>query len=331
MKEGRSTLRLIVGILISMATLTALILLTDGERVLAALRKVPLPLLLAGAGLVAATLLTRAYAWRVILQDRIPLPKSFLIINVGYFVNTILPFRLGELARAFLLMPAGLGFWEALPSVALERMIDFLFALTLLLIGLPYALDFPVNTTYLYLVGGGAVLGMGLLYLLVKNRERVLRWVETTSLIPSRWRERAVRFFRSILSSMQVLTNPIRLLQVLVSMALCWGVSLGLQYLLLRAILPEAEFIWAVFALGAVAVGVSVPSSPGNIGLFEASITLALSAFGVDRSLAFTYAITSHAINLIVTTSIGAYGLYREGVGLRDVWQLNLAQKEEGS
>lgn len=318
----RSTIRLLLGILISAASLTVLILLIDGQQVVNALRTVRPEILLLGGLLVIASLFTRAYAWRVILQGRISLSKSFLIINAGYFVNTLLPFRLGEISRAFLLMPSGLPFWEGLPTIVLERMIDVLFALVLLFIGLPYALNFQANTGYIYLLTGGVVLGLAVLAFLVYKRKEILRWLETTRLINAKIRTRLIDFIRQILSSMLVMTHPLRILQVFLGMALSWGIALALQFLLLKSFIPEARLVWAVFALGAVAVGVSVPSSPGNIGLFEASITLALSAFGVDQSLAFTYALTSHVLSLAITTSLGAFGLVREGVGLREVWQL---------
>ncbi|MFL7813851.1 MAG: lysylphosphatidylglycerol synthase transmembrane domain-containing protein [Anaerolineales bacterium] len=321
-RTRRSTIRLILGILISAVSLTALILLIDVQQVLDALRTVRLEILLVGGLLVIASLITRAYAWRVILQGRISLSKSFLIINAGYFVNTLLPFRLGEISRAFLLMPSGLPFWEGLPTIVLERMIDVLFALVLLFIGLPYALNFQADTGYIYLMTGAVVLGLAVLALLVYKRKDILRWLENTRLVSSQVRTRLIDFIRQILSSMQVLTHPLRILQVFLGMALSWGIALVVQFLLLRSFIPEARLVWAVFALGAVAIGVSVPSSPGNIGLFEASITLALSAFGVDQSLAFTYALTSHMLNLAISTSFGAYGLVREGVGLREVWQL---------
>lgn len=321
-RTKQPTIRLIVGILITAGSLTALVLLIDGQQVLDALREVRLEILFLGGALVIASLITRAYAWRVILQERITLSRSFLIINAGYFVNTLLPFRLGELSRAFLLMPSGLTFWEGLPSIALERMIDGLFALTLLFIGLPYALNFQTDTRYIYLMSVAVILGLLILAVLVYKRKEILRWLENSSLFSVQARTRLIEFIRQILSSMLVLTHPLRVLQVFMGMALSWGIALAVQFLLLKSFIPEARLVWAVFALGAVAVGVSVPSSPGNIGLFEASITLALTAFGVDQSLAFTYALTSHILNLTITTSFGAFGLVREGVGLREVWQL---------
>ena len=327
----RSLLRMAVGVLISMGALAVLIYVTDARQIRAAFRQISPRVLLLGVGLIVLSLFTRAYAWRVILRERISLWQSFLIINAGYFVNTVLPFRLGEISRAFLLMPSGLTFWEALPAVALERILDVLFALGLLFFGLPYALDLGRDVSFSYLLAGIALVGLAVTYLLVKNRGRILGWLKNNRRIRPRLRDRLVVFLESVLASMQVLTNAGRLLRVLAGMALSWGIALVFQLVLLRTFIPEAEPGWAAFVLGAVAVGVSVPSSPGNIGLYEASITLALSALGVDESLAFTYALTSHIINLAITTGFGSFGLVREGVGLKDVWMFGLEQNGGGS
>ncbi|HDD56122.1 MAG TPA: flippase-like domain-containing protein [Chloroflexi bacterium] len=328
-QDTRFPYRVIPGILISLGALILLISLSDSAIVLEALNNVRLQVLVPAGVLVIVSLFTRAFAWRGILQERITLWQSYLIINAGYFINTVLPFRLGEISRAFLLMPSGFGFWEALPSIILERLIDVGFALSLLFIGLPSALGFTNDLVYVYILTGLLALGAISLYLGIKNRERILAWVEGIPLRNEKIKGRVVRFVKSVISSLEILTHPRRLLQVLAGMAASWGIALLFQYLLLRVFVPDARLAWAAFALGAVAVGVSVPSSPGNIGLYEGSITLALTACGVDPSLAFSYALTSHIINLGITTGFGVYGLVREGVKLRDVWQFSKQQKGE--
>jgi len=328
-KQGtRLAFRIIPGIVISICALVALWVFSDSEVVIDTFKAINLGVLLPAVALVIISLFTRAFAWREILQERITIWQSYLIINAGYFVNTILPFRLGEISRAFLLKPSGFGFWEALPSIVLERIFDVGFALSLLFIGLPSALGFSDELIYPYLLAGGVVLVGFFLFLVVKNRTRILTWLEGIPLESENIKSRLVRFIRSIISSLEVLAQPGRLLKVLFGLAVSWGIALGFQYLLLRAFIPDARLAWAAFALGAVAVGVSVPSSPGNIGVYEASITLALSACGVESSLAFAYALTSHVINLGITTGFGAYGLVREGVKLRDVWEIGKEHKE---
>ena len=320
--------RIIPGLVISLIAVVVLFIFSDTEVVLETIQGLNWKILLPAVFLVVISLFTRAFAWRGILRERITLWNSYLVINAGYFVNTVLPFRLGEISRAFLLKPSGINFWEALPSIVLERILDVGFALALLFIGLPSALGFTDSLIYPYALAGGVALVAFLLVLIAKNQAQVLKWLEVLPIKNEKAKARVGRFMRSIISSLDVLTDPGRLLGVLVGMTLSWGIALIFQYLLLRAFVPDARLVWAAFALGAVALGVAVPSSPGNIGIYEASITVALTACGIESSLAFSYALTSHVINLGVTTGFGVFGLVREGVRLREVWDFGKEHKE---
>ena len=328
-KTGKQ-LRFVIGIVLSLVVLVVMILFIDGKEVAAAFKQVNILIVAPLSFLLVFALLCRAYAWRIILNEKVSLSQSFLIINAGYFVNTILPFRVGEFARVFLLLPSGFSFWSAIPTILVERIFDLGFALSLFFIGLPFALDFSQDIFTLYLLAGFAVLGIVILILLVKNKEIVYRWLENLNLLGGRFKSRLIDLVRSVLSSLETLSDPLKFAKVFIGMVLSWGLSLIFQYLLLKAFIPEANLIMAVFAIGAVAIGISIPSSPGNIGLYEASITLALTAFGIDRSIAFSYALTSHVLNLAVTTIFGSFGLVREGYSLRDVWQYSKQHREEG-
>jgi len=328
-KNGKQ-LRFVIGIVLSLVAIAVMFLFIDGKEVAAAFKQVNILIVAPLSFLLVFALLCRAYAWRIILNEQVSLSQSFLIINAGYFVNTILPFRVGEIARVFLLLPLGFSFWSAIPTILVERIFDLGFALSLFFIGLPFALDFSQELFSLYILAGFAVLGIVILILLVKNKEKVYRWLENLNLPNDRFKSRLLDLVRSVLSSLETLSDPFKFDKVLIGMVLSWGLSLIFQYLLLKAFIPDANLIMAVFAIGAVAIGISIPSSPGNIGLYEASITLALTAFGIDRSIAFSYALTSHVINLIVTTIFGSFGLVREGYSLRDVWQYSKQHREEG-
>ena len=293
-KNGKQ-LRFVIGILLSLVVLAVMILFIDGKEVAAAFKQVNILIIAPLSFLLVFALLCRAYAWRIILNEKVSLSQSFLIINAGYFVKTIL----------------------------VERIFDLGFAFILFFIGLPFALDFSQDIFSLYLLAGFAVLGIVILILLVKNKEKVYRWLENLNFLGGRFKSRLIDLVRSVLSSLETLSDPLKFAKVFIGMVLSWGLSLIFQYLLLKAFIPEANLIMAVFAIGAVAIGISIPSSPGNIGLYEASITLALTAFGIDRSIAFSYALTSHVINLTVTTIFGSFGLVREGYSLRDIWQVN--------
>lgn len=330
MLSRKETFRLGLGILISAAALAGLLWVIDLREVLQALRAVDLRYFAPILTLTVISFWTRAAGWQTILPVQIQVWKVFLYINAGYLLNTIFPLRMGEVGRAFMLKPSGLDFWEAIPTIVLERIFDFLLAASLFLGALPFILQIPQGTQYAVLVVGMVLVGLSSLYLLVRHQKSVLRWVSDRKGTGGGWVGWIEKRLRSFLSGLDILADPARFFRAFLWMFLSWMLAWGYQYLLLRAFFPQAKLLWAAFALGAVALGISLPSSPGNIGVYEASMVAALLVFGLDQSTAFGYAIVSHVLNLSMTTIFGSFALVHEGFELRKMLQYGETQKEEG-
>jgi uncharacterized membrane protein YbhN (UPF0104 family) len=109
-------------------------------------------------------LVVRAFAWRTLLQDKATIGQVFISLNEGYLLNNVLPFRLGEVGRAYLLgRKAGLDFWFVLSTVVLERALDLLLAAGLLLSTLPFVVGASWARQAAVAAGGLVVLGLAVL------------------------------------------------------------------------------------------------------------------------------------------------------------------------
>jgi uncharacterized membrane protein YbhN (UPF0104 family) len=99
-------------------------------------------------------------------------------------------------------------------------------------------------------------------------------------------------------------------------------------------LLPQAKLLWGAFTLGVMAFGVAAPSSPGAVGVMEASIIGALSLFGIEPSAALAAAVTAHLTNYLLTGIFGGYALVRDGISLssifRDLRKIEPASPGEG-
>ncbi len=327
--SGLDRWRWIIGFLFSGVALAILLWVSDLRAVYRAIKQLESWVIVGVLGLLGISLLTRSAAWRIILKEKISLWKSFLIVNAGYFLNTVFPFRAGEVGRAILLHPSGYSFWEAFPAVVVERLFDLVFALLLFAIGLPFALEFPVQSRYTYSLLGLVFLGFLFFYLVVRYQETVQKWLGRSDLPLPGLRHWLQKRFRSVAAGLDIFMDFRRFLRSFLWMTISWGIAVLLQYWLLINFSPGAPLVWAMFGLGALSLGVSIPSSPGNLGIYEASLTLALSALGMDRSAAFAYALTSHALSLAVTTAFGSYTVGREGVVLGKIREVAQIDPEE--
>src|SRR5712691_6204370 len=81
------------------------------------------------------SMLFRSLRWRTLLKDRITINHSFNILNASYLFNTILPLRLGEVVRAFLVtrLKPPIPLFTALSSIVVERLMD-LFAVVIFVV-----------------------------------------------------------------------------------------------------------------------------------------------------------------------------------------------------
>lgn len=315
-------LGLIIGLLISLIAVVLLARQVNPNDMLRALRLVNfsyLPLVLL---FFFCTLAARACAWRELLQRQISWWKSFLTINEGYLFNNVLPFRLGEVARAFLLsQTTTIPFWEAFSTVIVERVFDMALLAVLLLctvpfvIGAQWAMQFALVATMLVLAG------FIIMFLAARNQEKTLRLFEAITQPWPKLTKWGYEKFRSLLAGLQVLRQPQCFAKVLFWMVLTWLFNLTWYTILLRAFVTQAQFLWAAFAVAVGSMGVSLPSSPGYIGVFEAAQVVALSIFGLDESLILAYAVFAHSLYLIITIAVGAYALIRDGQSLAQVYR----------
>ena len=110
--------RMLPGLVISLVVVAALLYFVDLSEVVQAWLDADFRLVPVAAAILILSMLARAVAWRTILQEQVSVGKSFFTISEGYLLNTVLPFRLGEVGRAMLMSSTtGLSFWEVIATI----------------------------------------------------------------------------------------------------------------------------------------------------------------------------------------------------------------------
>jgi glycosyltransferase 2 family protein len=310
-------LRILPGLAVSILSLAVVFYFADLRQFAEALRLADYHLLAAGVLISLLWLVIRSFAWRALLLDRASFGQVFFTLNEGYLLNNLLPFRLGEVGRAFLLgRKAHLSFWRVLSSILIERALDLLLAASLLLSALPFVVG--VSWAWQAAIGAGAVVlaGLAFLWILARNHEKAIATFERISAHLRFLKRLGGRPLPAFFTGLGVLTDGNQFLRAAAWMLLNWGVALGQYYLLMSAFFPQPKLLWAAFSLGVSALGVAAPSSPGAVGVMELSMVGALSIFGLDPSTALAFALTIHLIQYLTTGLLGAYGLAKDGESL---------------
>jgi uncharacterized protein (TIRG00374 family) len=314
--------RWLPGALISGVLIVAILYFVDFKATWATLRTANYAVLALVMMLSLVWMAVRAQVWRTLLRDRAAYGEIFLTIGEGYLLNNFLPFRLGELGRAFLLSrKSDLQFSEILPTIVVERAVDLGFSAAVLLISLPFVVGAQGSEKIGLVVGGAVLLGLLLLYFLARNQERALRLFHSLTVRWPALQRLGGGFLESFLSGLGILTNGWLFLRFLFWMTINWGLSILSYYLMIRAFFPQAQLVWGMFGLGAAAFGGAIPSLPGAVGTFEGAFGGAITLLTGDQSGALAVALTGRFYNYLNSGLVGGIGLFREGQTISGIYR----------
>jgi uncharacterized protein (TIRG00374 family) len=319
MKDAK---RWLPGAIVSILLIAAILYFVDLRAMVDAIRHANFPLLLIAFAIGFLWLVIRAVVWRTLLRNRASFSDVFWTIGEGYLLNNFLPFRLGEVGRAFLLSrKSGLQFMEVLPTIVIERAMDLGYNAIILLAALPYVVGAEGTEKIGYIVGAIVLAGFVILYVLARYNQWALGLFHKLS---ARWpaiQKFGGSFLESFFAGLAVLTDGWLFLRFLFWMTLNWVVAIFSYYLIIRAFFPQAQIVWGMFGLGAAAFGGAIPSLPGAVGTFEGAFGGAITLLTGDQSTALAVALTGRLYNYINSGVIGGIGLMREGQTLSGVYE----------
>ena len=321
MKDAK---RWLPGAVISILLIAAILYFVDLRAMVDAVRRANYPLLLFTFALGFVWLFVRAIVWRTLLRERASLNDVFFTIGEGYLLNNFLPFRLGEIGRAFLLSrKSDLQFMEILPTIVIERVMDLGYSAIILLAALPFVVGAEGAGQIGIIVGVIVFVGFIILYILARYNQWALAVFHKLS---ARWpslQKFGGSFLESFFAGLGVLTDGWLFLRFLFWMTLNWGIAIYSYYLMILAFFPEAQPVWGMFGLGAAAFGGAIPSLPGAVGTFEGAFGGAITLLAGEQfaSTALAVALTGRLYNYINSGVIGGIGLLREGQTLSGIYE----------
>ena len=266
--------------------------------------------------------LLRAARWRVILlpSKEVSAGRLFPLLIIGFAVNNLLPARIGEFARAYLLgEKEGISKSLSFATVVVERILDGLTLIfSLFLVSLLFALPGWGRKMGLLsvLFFGGA---LAFLFLLLYGREQSSRVVKRLA-TPLGLADRATQVASSFVSGAEALRHRRSIPSLALLSLLVWSCE-ATSYLFLTwafpiYLSPLMRVVAALFVMVVANLGVLIPSSPGYIGTFHFFAMSALAVFGAARETALSYGVVSHALQYLLVTGLGLLFLWRENLSL---------------
>jgi len=315
------TRRWLPGAVISLGLLALLLHFINLQEVWAALRKANLAYVLVAILGSIIWLMVRAQVWRSLMKVKPGYSATFSSLCEGYLMNNFLPFRLGEVGKAFLLSrKSNKSFMEVAPTVVIERLVDLMASAGMLVMSVPLVLGYPAAGKVGLWIGSLMLVGLVGLYLLARNRQWAKALFERLSLKWPRLRSLGGQLLQSFFEGLSVLTDLKLFAGFLAWMVLDWLIAIGQYTILLRAFFPQATLLWGVFILGASALGGAIPSLPGGIGTLDATLTGAVVLLGKNVDTAAGFVVAIRLLNYLVTGIPALIALGREGQTLKGLY-----------
>ena len=316
--------RWLPGAIISVLLIAAILYFVDLRAMVDAIRHANYTLLGIGILLGFVWIAIRAIVWRTLLRNRASYADVFWTIGEGYLLNNFLPFRLGEIGRAFLLSrKSDMQFMEILPTIVIERAMDLGFSAIILLASLPFVVSAEGAGRIGILVGILVLIGFVILYLLARYNQWALDLFHKLS---ARWptlQRIGGNFLESFFIGLGVLNDGWLFIRFLFWMTVNWGIAVLSYTWIIRAFFPQAQLIWGMFALGIGAFGNAIPALPGAIGTLEGAFggAVTLLAGPGTESTALAVALTVRFYNYLNSGVVGGIGLLREGETLSGIYE----------
>jgi hypothetical protein len=308
------------------------------------------PYLGAYVALLLGVHLTRSLRWKYLLAPlgvRITAGPLLAISSVGFMAILALPARLGEFVRPGLLRSRGhLSAAAALGTVAVERIVDGLM-ISLFVFGAFFALRGPSAPGWMMPTAYAAlgVFAVALVFLIfaLRKPEPTVHFGLALTLLPRLSPRIAGVLEHKLLDMIRgfaVLKDPRNLLLFAGWSIIYWiGNGLGV-YVLAKGFHLELSLLGAFATMGLVAVGITLPNSPGLVGQFQWFTLLGLTLYlGPDvlskttplHAQALAFAIVHHGLQVIWYLGMGALGLATPWVSIHEMWTARKVAPEEAT
>lgn len=282
-----------------------------GDVMAALLNAKPVHVLLSTA-VMLLTLLLKGWRWQILFypdQDRARWYPTFAAMMLGQLFNLLIPARVGELARIYTFhQQTGLGKTRALGTLVVEKTVDLIMLLATLLLVLPFLVIPELSRHRGTMLTAVAFTASLLLYLLVYQAHPLVRLLsQLAEKLPPAIGSQIIKLAVAGLQGLSALRSRRVTLMLLFNSAVIAVLAVVTPWALFPALglqlgLKEAAILHLVLT-----AGLTPPSTPGKILLFEGLVVLTLQQFGsADNATLLSYAILFHLVVMLPQILLGS-------------------------
>lgn len=255
----------------------------------------------------------RAFRWKNLVEPikKIRYSSSFQVLTVSYAANNVLPFRLGDVLRAYWIgNKEGIDKISSFSTVLTERISDGLTLLLFLTVGLSFVSKSESWVTMTMIVAS-VIFAVAIIFiiLLVKYKSKFIQLI--LYFIPTKYNEVAEKIktlLNNMLSGFEVVTDRNNLMRIVALSILVWVLEASIFTFVLMSfnVSLDDALLAGLVTVSIVNLGIMIPSSPGYVGTFEYFTILGLTLFFNEKlSFAGAYSVMVHTAQYLPVTVTG--------------------------
>ncbi|MEW6482665.1 MAG: lysylphosphatidylglycerol synthase transmembrane domain-containing protein [bacterium] len=272
---------------------------------------------------VIASFLLRAIRWGYILEStkKIGFNSLFGVMMIGFMVNNVLPARIGEFSRAYMMgRKENISKSLSFGTIVLERIFDgfallFILGLSMLLSPFPkWVKAFGLISLFIF------SLSMVFIVFLRIKREFMVKKIENlASIFHKGFSSRISYIFDRFIDGLASLEN-LKHTGLIIIYSIISQIVLGIEFhLLFFSFGFNLAFYSPYFIASIVGLSSMIPSAPGYIGVFQSFCVGGLILFGINKDIALSYSIVCHIVQYIPVTAIGIFYFINENIPISKI------------
>ena len=273
--------------------------------------------------LLMMSMIVRSIRWQYIIDSKykIPLNDLFGSVMIGYFGNSILPFRIGEIARAFTLSKiSAISSYEAFGTIILERVLDLssLFIITLF-VGYFFPFSSVFGNYFIFII---SIILFFIFILLISKNIRLKLFTIFDRSMKKKLKGRSLIFIKlkDISNGFSILNQNKNNFRIFFLSFFLWFIYYIITLCGIQSIGIQLSLFQAGIVLIVTSFAIGVPSAPGAVGTYHAAtVFIVHNIFLLTKEESLGLAILLHAIAFIPEVIVGAIYMIKYSITISDL------------
>ncbi len=316
-------IKLIFGICISIAGLYYAFSGIDFVKLWKIIKQIDLFYGFLSLSILLSSSLVRALRWQILACpiDRISFEPAFSSIMIGYFGNSVLPFRMGEFLRAYVLAEkTSLNFPTAFGTIVTERILDFVGLSLLILLTI---LVYPADWISQKIIIGVVVLSLTafvFVFCFKEIKEFFLFDLKKIKFFQKSMVLKIIEILERLINGAVAIRSTNKVMLIFLYTVLIWIMYCFSTYFALMSTGISIKWYEVCVLMISTTFAISVPAAPAYVGTYHATVVYVLTTFFLINQLdAQASAIIIHGVGTIPFIIIGAWYFINSSVSIREI------------